>query len=141
MIEKLTSQTKNLFTKEPSMEETHGDTSYMRKILGSVGPGKGLKKKTIWLASAAAALLLAGAVVLYASTGGSQTRYKTAEVKKGDLTVTVTATGTLQPVEQVEVGTEVSGTIKTVLVDYNYKVKQGQVLAKLDTTKLEAQVL
>jgi len=141
MIKKLTSQTKNLFTKEPSMEETHDDTSHIRKILRSVGPGKGLKKRTIWLASAAAVILLAGAVVLYASTGRSQVRYKTSEVKKGDLTVTITATGTLQPLEQVEVGTEVSGTIKTVAVDYNDRVKEGQVLAKLDTTKLEAQVL
>ncbi len=123
------------------MEETRDDTSYMRKILRSVGPGRGLKKRTIWLASAAAAILLAGAVVLYASSGKSEARYKTAEVKRGDLTVTVTATGTLEPLEQVEVGTEVSGTIKTVLVDYNDKVKEGQVLAKLDTTKLEAQVL
>lgn len=123
------------------MEETRDDTSHMMKILRSVGPGKGLKRRTVWLASAAAAILLAGAVVLYASTGRSQARYKTAEVKKGDLTVTVTATGTLQPVEQVEVGTEVSGTIKSVAVDYNDKVKEGQVLARLDTTKLEAQVL
>jgi hypothetical protein len=60
MIKKLTSQTKNLFAKEPSMEETHDDTSHIRKILRSVGPGKGLKKRTIWLASAAAAILLAG---------------------------------------------------------------------------------
>jgi len=123
------------------MEETRDDTSHIMKILRSVGPGKGLKRRTVWLASAAAAILLAGAVVLYASTGRSQARYKTAEVKKGDLTVTVTATGTLQPVEQVEVGTEVSGTIKSVAVDYNDVVKEGQVLAKLDTTKLEAQVL
>ncbi len=123
------------------MEETHDETSYIRKILGSAGQGKGLKKRTIWLASAAAAIILTGAVVLYASTGKSDVRYRTSEVKKGDLTVTVTATGTLEPVEQVEVGTEVSGTIKTVSVDFNDKVKVGQVLAKLDTTKLEAQVL
>ena len=95
----------------------------------------------VWLVCAAAAVILAGAVIVYASTGKSQVRYRTAEVKKGDLTVTVTATGNLQPVEQVEVGTEVSGTMKTVLVDYNSRVKKGQVLAKLDTTKLEAQVL
>ena len=123
------------------MEETRDDTSYIRKILGSVGPGKGLKKKTIWLVSAAAALVLAGVVVLYASTGRSRVDYRTWEVKKGDITVTVTATGTLQPVEQVEVGTEISGTIKTVLVDFNDTVKEGQILARLDTTKLEAQVL
>jgi len=141
MIKELTSQTKNLFARRRSMEETRDDTSHIRKMLRSMGPGKGLKKRTIWLASAVAALVLTGAVVLYASTGRSQGGYKTAEVKKGDLTVTVTATGTLQPVEQVEVGTEVSGTIKTVAVDYNDIVKEGQVLAKLDTTKLEAQVL
>lgn len=123
------------------MEETRDDTPYIMKVLGSAAPGKGLKKKTIWFASVAAALLLAGAVVLYASTGRSDVSYRTSEVKKGDLTVTVTATGTLQPVEQVEVGTEVSGTIKAVLVNYNDKVKEGQVLAKLDTTKLDAQVL
>lgn len=123
------------------MEETHDETSYMRKILGSAGQGKGLKKRTLWFASAAAAIILVGVVVLYASTGKSEVRYRTSEVKKGDLTVTVTATGTLEPVEQVEIGTEVSGTIKTVSVDFNSKVKVGQVLAKLDTTKLEAQVL
>jgi HlyD family secretion protein len=66
---------------------------------------------------------------------------KTADAQRGDLTVTVTATGTLQPTHQVQVGVEVSGTMKTVAVDYNDWVKVGQVLARLDTTKLEAQVL
>jgi HlyD family secretion protein len=45
--------------------------------------------------------------------------FKTVPVQRGDLTVTVAATGTLQPVNQVEVGTEISGTVKTVAVDYN----------------------
>lgn len=123
------------------MEESRDKALYIKKILGSAGPGKLLNRKVVWLACAALAVLLIGAAVLYASTGNSKVQYRTSEVKQGDLTVTVTATGTLQPVEQVEVGTEVSGTIKTVLVDYNDKVKEGQVLAKLDTTKLEAQVL
>ncbi|HBL24559.1 MAG TPA: efflux RND transporter periplasmic adaptor subunit, partial [Deltaproteobacteria bacterium] len=141
MMKNLKTWMKNFYGKEPKMEEAHDETSYIRKVLGSAGQGRGLKKRTIWLASAAAAIILTGAVVLYASTGKSEVRYRTSEVKKGDLTVTVTATGTLEPVEQVEVGTEVSGTIKTVSVDFNDKVKVGQVLAKLDTTKLEAQVL
>jgi HlyD family secretion protein len=53
----------------------------------------------------------------------------------------VTATGTVQPVNQVDVGTEISGTIKTVEVDFNDRVKVGQVLARIDTEKLQAQVL
>src|SRR5690606_10818198 len=65
---------------------------------------------------------------------------ETHPVRRGDLTVTVTATGNLQPTNQVEVGTEISGTIRTVEVDYNDKVKAGQVLARLDTTRLEAQL-
>jgi HlyD family secretion protein len=72
---------------------------------------------------------------------GSSIQYKTMETRKGDLTVTVSATGQLEPVNQVDVGIEVSGTIKTVVVDNNDRVVSGQVLATLDTTKLEAEVL
>jgi len=67
--------------------------------------------------------------------------YVTQPVVRGDLVVTVSATGTLKPVNEVEVGIEVSGTIKTVDVDYNDQVKVGQILARIDTSKLEAQVL
>ncbi|MCO5763284.1 MAG: biotin/lipoyl-binding protein, partial [Chromatiaceae bacterium] len=59
-------------------------------------------------------------------------RFKTATVERGDLVVKVTATGQLQPVTQVDVGTEVSGTIDEVLVDFNDRVTKGQVLARLD---------
>jgi HlyD family secretion protein len=93
---------------------------------------------------AAAALLLAavlGAVAWYSVTRTSPAlQYKTAPVTRGDLTVGVTATGTVQPVNQVDVGTEISGTIRTVEVDYNDRVKVGQVLAQIDTEKLQAQV-
>ena len=71
---------------------------------------------------------------------GSAIEYKTVEARRGDITVTVTATGNLEPTNQVDVGTEVSGTVKTVAVDYNDFVKAGQVLARLDTTMLDAQV-
>jgi HlyD family secretion protein len=67
--------------------------------------------------------------------------YKTQEVKRGNLTVTVTATGELEPTNQVDVGSELSGIIASVDVDYNDRVKVGQVLAKLDTSKIEAQIL
>lgn len=70
----------------------------------------------------------------------TQVEYKTEKVRSGDLTVNVTATGTLQPTNQVEVGSELSGNIEEVLVDFNDQVKAGQVLARLDVSKLKAQV-
>ena len=67
-------------------------------------------------------------------------RYITDSIKKGDLIITVTATGNLQALNQVEVGVEVSGTIEKIYVDYNQHVKKGQLLAELDLSKFEAQV-
>ena len=66
--------------------------------------------------------------------------YVTQKVSKGDLTVMVSASGNIKPTNSVEIGIEVSGTIKEIFVDFNDEVKVGQVLAKIDTTKLEAQV-
>ena len=65
-------------------------------------------------------------------------RYDTAQATRGPLTVKVTATGTLQPVTQVDVGTEVSGTVEKVFVNFNDRVEAGQILARLDTTQLAA---
>jgi HlyD family secretion protein len=62
-------------------------------------------------------------------------------VTTGDMTVTVTATGNLEPRNQVEIGSELSGTVIKVNADVNDEVKAGQVLAVLDTTRLKAQVL
>jgi HlyD family secretion protein len=102
-------------------------------------PGKGryLKRLLVWGLPALVVIL----IILKWGLGqnGSETEYKTTEAQRGNLTVTVTATGNLEPTNQVEVGSEVSGTIAAVLVDYNDTVKTGQVLARLDTTKLEAQ--
>jgi HlyD family secretion protein len=98
-----------------------------------------------WVRFMAAVVLLVGiiaAVLWYSATRyGTSVQYQTAPVTRGDLTVIVTATGTVQPVNQVDVGTEISGTIRTVEVDYNDRVKVGQVLARIDTDKLQAQVL
>jgi HlyD family secretion protein len=97
-----------------------------------------------WARFTAAALLLLAiiaAVAWYSATRYSAAvQYKTAPITRGDLTVIVTATGTVQPVNQVDVGTEISGTIRTVEVDYNDRVIIGQVLARIDTDKLQAQV-
>ena len=100
-------------------------------------------RRRVKLAAAALLLVAIIAAVVWYSTArnGAAVQYKTAAVMRGDLTVIVTATGTLQPVNQVDVGTEISGTIRTVEADYNDRVKLGQVLARIDTEKLQAQVL
>jgi len=67
-------------------------------------------------------------------------QYKSESVSRGGLTVTVTATGTVEPTNEIEISSELSGMIKSVNVDFNDEVKLGQVLAELDTDKLEAQV-
>ena len=86
--------------------------------------------------------ILAVAAVIIWKTAGKTTipQYKTEQVRRGELTVIVTATGTLQPTNTVSVGSELSGIIKSVEVNYNDRVKIGQVLARLDTSKLEAQL-
>ncbi len=67
-------------------------------------------------------------------------QYKTVAIERGDLTQTVSANGTLNPVILVNVGTQVSGTVKKLYVDYNDRVKAGQVLAELDPALFNAQV-
>ena len=79
--------------------------------------------------------LVALAYVLLRDGGKTQApRYQTEDVTRGTLVVTVSATGNLQPTNQVDVGSEISGTIESVLVDDNDQVKKGQVLARLDTS-------
>ena len=68
-------------------------------------------------------------------------RFVTEPVRKGDLTLRVMANGTLQPTRSVNVGSELSGTVRRVLVDVNDHVRKGQVLVELDTAKLSAQIL
>jgi HlyD family secretion protein len=92
----------------------------------------------------AIALLVLGAGALFwwqRATPAAVPQYKTEAAQRGDLKVIVTATGTLAPVNQVQVGSELSGIVKSVEVDYNDRVKVGQVLARLDTAKLATQVL
>ncbi|MBN1380201.1 MAG: efflux RND transporter periplasmic adaptor subunit [Deltaproteobacteria bacterium] len=103
------------------------------------GGGKGRKK---WVIIGGVILLaIITVLMIWKNKNMSNTvQYKTQKVTQSDLTVLVTATGTLQPTNTVDIGSELSGIIKSVEVDYNDKVKIGQVLARLDTTRLEAQV-
>lgn len=94
-----------------------------------------------WLGLALVAIV---ALVGYLWLGGDRERaprYLTKPVEQDDIVVTVTATGNLQPTTQVVLGSELSGTVKAVEADYNDRVEVGQVLVRLDTTKLSAQIL
>jgi HlyD family secretion protein len=115
------------------------DVAQTLKIDQSSGRRKGLRRWLI-VALLVVATVIAAMVIWKTADKSKTTQFKTQEVHRGDLTVIVTATGTLQPTNKVDVGSELSGIIKTVEVDYNDRVKVGQVLAKLDTSKLEAQV-
>ena len=107
------------------------------KTLGLADP-KPRRRGWLW---AGLALLLLLVLVGTALRGKTQSvKYVTEPAQRGNLVVTVSATGTLEPLKKVDVGIEVSGTIKSVEADYNDEVKIGQILAQLDTTRLEAQV-
>lgn len=92
---------------------------------------------------AVAACLVAGAGYYFyqkKAAASPELRYKTQALAKGDVTQTVSANGTLNPVTLVSVGTQVSGTVKKLHVDFNDQVKAGQVLAELDDAIYSAQV-
>ncbi len=83
------------------------------------------------------------ALVLYNIFKPSQTVFieaKTIAATTGNVTTLVTATGTIEPITQVEVGTQVSGVVEKIYVDYNSVVKEGQLIAELDKTNLKASV-
>ncbi|WP_337958560.1 efflux RND transporter periplasmic adaptor subunit [Sphingomonas naphthae] len=87
------------------------------------------------------ALILLGAIIAiilifhFASGGKAEADYVSRPVERGSLTVTVSATGNLQPTNQVDVGSELSGLVAQVLADNNDRVRKGQVLARIDTTR------
>jgi len=99
------------------------------------------RRRAVWIG--VALLAAAGAGVLWwQDRQAAQTapRYVTEPVTRGNLTITVTANGTLQPTRQVSIGSELSGTIRRVHVDVNDTVHAGQVLIELDTSKLDDQL-
>jgi HlyD family secretion protein len=106
--------------------------------MGSGGRAGWLKH---WhIAAAGAIAILVALWLLFSGSSGTSTRYVTDPVTRGALRVIVTATGSVQPTNQVDVSSELSGIVRNVLVDYNSPVKVGQVLAELDTDKLTATV-
>lgn len=111
-------------------------------VVAIVGLGKakaGRKWRKWVLLVAAIGLIGFGARwLLRARAAEAKTRFRTEQVVRQDLRVTVSATGTLQTLKSVDVGAEVTGRILRILVDYNDKVKVGQLLAEIDPEQLRA---
>lgn len=93
-------------------------------------------KKKIYIAVAIVAVIGIAAWFLSGGKKESAVTYNTAKAETKDITTSVTATGTLEPVTSVTVGTQVSGIVAHLYVDYNSVVKKGQVIAELDKTNL-----
>ncbi len=113
----------------------------VQSLLGQDRPPRWWQRRTLWVGVGLVLLLGVGW-----SSWQSQLKAKAAPVfvteplKKGDITLTVSANGTLQPTRSVNIGSELSGTVKAVYVDVNDRIKAGQVLVELDTAKLRDQV-
>lgn len=89
---------------------------------------------------ALAAMMLLGAAVMTGCSKKTGFTYSEAEAAKQDIVNSVTATGTIEPVTSVDVGTQVSGVISKLYVDYNSVVKAGEVIAELDRTNLMSEL-
>ncbi|MCG3663326.1 efflux RND transporter periplasmic adaptor subunit [Aliarcobacter butzleri] len=109
--------------------------------LESFSSKKRINRKFIYIVIAIISFL---AIVLFFIFNGNdksnKIEYITKKVTQGDLSVVVSTTGNLNPTNSVEIGIEVSGTLKEIFVDFNDEVKAGQILAKIDTVKLQSQV-
>ncbi len=93
---------------------------------------RGMKRRAFFFAGAIILIALGAGGYGYFSANGQKTAYKFAKVEKGDLTASVAAAGTLSPVSAVQVGSQISGQIKEILVDFNSPVKAGQLVARID---------
>ena len=95
-----------------------------------------MKNKKVWMGIGAVVVI---ALVVWMCSGGKKEQkaeFSTAKVEKQNINTSITATGTIEPVTSVTVGTQVSGIVSKLYVDYNSIVKKGQIIAELDKTNL-----
>lgn len=124
------------------METTPVPPADLQALLGEARPARWWQRRWLWLSLTALLLALGGLAYWQAQQRGAAAPvYVTTPLRKGDLTLKVSANGTLQPTRSVNIGSELSGTVKRVRVDVNDRVKPGQVLVELDTAKFTDQVL
>ncbi|MBQ0132218.1 MAG: efflux RND transporter periplasmic adaptor subunit [Comamonas sp.] len=124
-----------------SKKNSASTSSDVQELLGDGLARRWWQNPTIWIGAVA----VAGAVGGYLFWQNQQAAnakpvYVSETVSRGNLSITVAANGTLQPTRTVNVGSELSGTVRRVLVDVNDEVKKGQVLVELDPDKLNAQL-
>jgi len=111
-------------------------------LLDEPAPRAWYRRPVVW--AVAALVLAAGAGAWYwqaRRVADAAPSYTTQVVGRGDITLTVTANGTLQPTRAINIGSELSGTVLKVNVDVNDRVRKGQVMVVLDTAKLAEQIL
>lgn len=116
-------------------------TTSKEALLGATVSRPWWRRTSVW--AGVAVLVAAGAGLAYwqsVKAARALPQYVSQEVKRGNLRLTVAANGTLVPTRQVNIGSELSGTVRNVRVDVNDRVKKDQVLVELDTAKLSAQV-
>lgn len=122
--------------------ESRSDVTDVEKVL-ALGKRRSRSRRR-WRALGAVAAAVALASASYAlwpgGAGRDGIRFTTEPITRGGLAVVVTATGSAQPITQVSISSELSGTMRKVLVDYNSVVRSGQTLAELDPDKLAATV-
>lgn len=99
-----------------------------------------MKLKRAWAVVALIVFCLLGVVLWQLRGGAKESSYTTVPVRKGDIIQVVSATGTLQAVVTVQVGSQVSGTIARLYADFNSRVKKGQVIAELDQERFKARL-
>ena len=96
-----------------------------------------MKKRKKIILTLVGLLLIAGIIAMMTRKSSSeQINFQTTQIEPGDITANITATGTIEPVTTVDVGTQVSGIVKRLYVDYNSVVRRGQLIAELDRTNL-----
>ncbi len=99
-----------------------------------------MKKKIIIIAVAVVAIAVAAFFLLRGGEEKGKVQFELTRVEQASISTSVTATGTVEAVTTVDVGTQVSGIVSKLYVDYNSTVKKGQVIAELDRTNLESEV-
>lgn len=104
------------------------------------GPARRPRKTLFAVATAVVVLAAAGWYFSQRNAASDAGNWRTVEVEQGDIRVAISATGTLSAISTVVVGSQISGQVTEVLVDFNDKVEQGQVIAKIDPSSYQAQI-
>jgi HlyD family secretion protein len=114
----------------------------LASLLGDTAARRWYRRPGLWAGAAGLLLTAAGAAWWFSGRAArAAPSYTTQTVARGDITLSVTANGTVQPTRTISIGSELSGTVLKVNVDVNDSIRKGQVLVVLDTAKLRDQIL